>query len=215
VNDDGRIDLIVTGWESGTVQVLMGNGAGGFATGPAFSGYAPHPQGVDTADFNRDGHPDLVIAYESAGGIAVLSGNGGTAFTAHGVSAERNLNVVTAADFNRDGWMDAAAASSAANRVAIYLGGVAGLRFSQSYVTGLSPRGIVAADVNHDGMIDVVTANRSNGTVSVLLGRRSAPGPSPRPATSPPDLAAARSRRSISTATADSIWQREIRTRTL
>jgi hypothetical protein len=66
VNDDGRIDLIVTGWESGTVQVLMGNGAGGFATGPAFSGYAPHPQGVDTADFNRDGHPDLVIAYESA-----------------------------------------------------------------------------------------------------------------------------------------------------
>jgi FG-GAP-like repeat len=106
----------------------------------------------------------------------VLSGNGGTAFTAHGVSAERNLNVVTAADFNRDGWMDAAAASRAANRVVTYLGGVAGLRFSQSYVTGLSPRGIVAADVNHDGMIDVVTANRSNGTVSVLLGRRSAPG---------------------------------------
>jgi FG-GAP-like repeat len=106
----------------------------------------------------------------------VLSGNGGTAFTAHGVSAERNLNVVTAADFNRDGWMDAAAASRAANRVVIYLGGVAGLRFSQSYVTGLSPRCIVAADVNHDGMIDVVTANRSNGTVSVLLGRRSAPG---------------------------------------
>jgi hypothetical protein len=64
--NDGRIDLIVTGWESGTVQVLMGNDAGGFATGPAFSGYAPHPQGVDTADFNRDGHPDLVIAYESA-----------------------------------------------------------------------------------------------------------------------------------------------------
>jgi FG-GAP-like repeat len=144
----------------------------------------------------------------------VLSGNGGTAFTAHGVSAERNLNVVTAADFNRDGWMDAAAASSAANRVVIYLGGVAGLRFSQSYVTGLSPRCIVAADVNHDGMIDVVTANRSNGTVSVLLGRRSAPGTF----TEARDFAAGPGSRAVVAGDFNRdgrLDQREIRTRTL
>ncbi|MGH9309773.1 MAG: FG-GAP-like repeat-containing protein [Vicinamibacterales bacterium] len=158
------------------VQVLLGTGSGGFVNGPAVNGFALHPQGIDTADFNRDGHLDIVVAHESAGGIAVLTGNGGAGFTPRAFAGETNLNVVAAGDFNRDGWPDAAAASTGGSRVAVYLGGSTGLRFQRAYFTGGSPRGIVARDINYDGRLDLITANRNTGTISVLLGRPESPG---------------------------------------
>ena len=176
VNDDGRVDLIVTGWDSNAVQVLFGNGAGGFATGPGVTGHAARPQGVAAADFNRDGHLDLIVAHESTGGLAVLTGNGGSAFTPQTIPGLTNLNVVTVGDFNRDGRVDAAAASTSGNRVGLYLGTASGLRFNASYSTAASPRAVVARDVNHDGALDVVTANRTANSVSVLLGSTTVPG---------------------------------------
>jgi hypothetical protein len=158
------------------VQVLFGNGAGGFVTGPGATGHAARPQGVAAADFNRDGHLDLVVAHESASGLSVLTGNGGSAFTAQSIPGIANLNVVAIGDFNRDGRMDVAAASTSDNRVGLYLGTSSGLRFNASYPTGASPRDVIARDINHDGALDVVTPNRSANSVSVLLGSTSMPG---------------------------------------
>jgi hypothetical protein len=175
VNADGLLDLIVTGYESNAVQLWIGNGAGGFAKGTAWSGFAAHPQGIGVADFNHDGRIDIVVAYDGPAGLAVLYGTTSGFATPAAVSASQNLNVISTADLNNDGWMDVAAASTANGRVAVYLGGARGLTFRASYATGPSPRGIAIGDVNHDGALDVTTANYGASTVSILAGTRTNP----------------------------------------
>jgi hypothetical protein len=178
VNGDGTVDLVVTGYTSNSVSVLLGDGRGGFTAGPAFFGYAAQPQGVAIVDLNHDGRNDLVVADDSTGGLAVMMGNGTSNLFAapKAVTGAQYLNVVTVGDFNGDGWTDVAAASTKNSRVAVFLGGASGLVFNASYAVGSSPRGITAADVDDDGALDLVVANYGSSTVSVLLGDKTHPG---------------------------------------
>jgi hypothetical protein len=169
VNNDGKPDLIYSGYATGTVQVLIGDGAGRFTRGITYTSTAQNPQGLATADFNRDGHLDVAVAYTSATGLRILYGNGGTAFTARTVSGGGNLNVLETGDFNHDGWMDVAAASTPNSAVTVYEGTPTGLVRVERYPVGSSPRGIVVADLDDDGLPDIATANRGSNTVSVLL----------------------------------------------
>src|SRR6266516_1141144 len=65
LNGDGKPDLAVANLNSGTVSVLLGNGAGGlgaktdFATGSG-------PISVAIGDLNGDGRPDLAVANQTA-----------------------------------------------------------------------------------------------------------------------------------------------------
>lgn len=75
LNKDGIMDLVVAGYGSNTLPVLIGKGDGTFepvlsVTGPAF------PQSVDAADFDGDGMPDLVATSSSTGSqnVATLLG---------------------------------------------------------------------------------------------------------------------------------------------
>lgn len=178
VNGDGYLDLVVTGYNSNSVGVLIGNGAGAFAVGPRFAGYAAAPQGLAIVDLNHDGRPDVVVAHESAGGLAVMYGDGSEdlfAAPTH-VGTSQFLNVVAVGDFNRDGWIDVAAASTLNGNVSVFLGGTSGLTFKASYAVGASPRGLTVADVNDDGALDLLVANYGSSTVGVLLGDVAHPG---------------------------------------
>jgi len=178
VNGDGKADLLVTGYDSNALTVLLGDGRSGFIRGASWFGPFIQPQGVAVADFNRDGRADVVVAGDGTAGLVVQYGNGSTNIFAPGtvVPGAHDFNVVSVGDVNGDGWPDAVAASTRNSQVAVFLGGPSGLSFSRSYATGSSPRGVTLADVNVDGMLDVVTADYASSTVSVLLGRASAPG---------------------------------------
>lgn len=178
MNGDGIMDLVVTGYTSNSVAILLGTGSGAF-TGPRFVGYAPQPQGVAIADFNHDGRLDIAVAYDSTGGLAIMYGDGSSNVVAAPKAVggpAQYLNVVATGDFNGDGWMDVAAASTKNNVASVYLGSPTGLNFSASYSVGTSPRGIVVADVTGDGMLDLIVANYGSSTVSVVIGNKAHPG---------------------------------------
>jgi uncharacterized protein (TIGR03437 family) len=72
-NSDGALDIAVANSIDGTVTVLMGNGAGGFAPslGSPFSA-GKNPLYIAAADFNGDGKPDLAIANQGSDNVTVL-----------------------------------------------------------------------------------------------------------------------------------------------
>jgi FG-GAP-like repeat len=60
VNGDGKPDLAVTNYNSGTVGVLLGNGDGTFQPTVTYNA-GGNPSAIAMADVNGDGKPDLVV----------------------------------------------------------------------------------------------------------------------------------------------------------
>jgi hypothetical protein len=61
VDGDGRADLVVSDFQSPTLHMYRGNGAGDFAEGIAIGAGGP-VNSFDIADVNGDGYPDIVTA---------------------------------------------------------------------------------------------------------------------------------------------------------
>ena len=71
VNRDGKMDVVAAASDS--VRVMLGDGRGGFAPGPA----VPTGQGtfrLDIADLNHDGKLDLVTSNNESRTVSVLLG---------------------------------------------------------------------------------------------------------------------------------------------
>ena len=166
LNGDGHIDLVVANQSTGEVDVLLGDGQGGFGPPSKFAAGAS-PFFVIIADFNRDGNPDLAVA-GSTGGFSVLLGDG----TGHfGPRTEFPIagTALAAGDFNGDGILDIAVANSAG--VAVLLGdGAGGFGPATMFSAGTATRGVVVGDFNSDGRLDLAVANRNSDNVSILLG---------------------------------------------
>ena len=89
VNGDGKADLLVTGYDSNALTVLLGDGRNGFTRGASWFGPFIQPQGVAVADFNRDGRADVVVAGDGTAGLVVQYGNGSTNVFATGDGGAR------------------------------------------------------------------------------------------------------------------------------
>ena len=133
---DGKMDIAATipgvppdeisPQPDGTIQIMTGNGAGGFTFGNTFDSGGALPLTIAVADLNGDNKPDLVIAnagdpdasnfYQNFGsnssiGLALNTGGGNfnslSPLTA-GLGTSKSVFAVTAADFDLDGKMDVA-----------------------------------------------------------------------------------------------------------
>ncbi len=69
VNNDGRLDLVVTG---GAVRVLLGNGDGTFQTTNISYVAGVSPISLAAADFDDDGWPDLAVANRVSNDVSIL-----------------------------------------------------------------------------------------------------------------------------------------------
>jgi hypothetical protein len=186
-NKDGKLDVVVTAHavysgyytstDNGYVNVLIGNGAGGFSADNVYALGAVDPPSVAVADFNGDGNLDLAVNEGSAVGVMLGNGNG-TFQSAQNYAVRAGWGyAVAAADFNGDGKIDLATANGN-NSVNVLLGkGNGTFQPAVSYTVGGSAASLAVADFNLDGKLDIVTANRleangaSPGSVSVLLGK--------------------------------------------
>jgi hypothetical protein len=189
INGDGKNDLVVSRgsvvsnivnntavFSDGSVSVLLGDGAGGFAAatqvaatvgGIGGNGQVP----VAIGDLNGDGKNDLV--FTNSENDSVLLGNGDGTFRAPVPLATggQGPSDVAIADLNGDGKNDLAFPNLFGQNVSVLLGNGDGtFQAARNFAVGTNPRSIAIADLNGDGRLDLAVANTFDDNVSVLLG---------------------------------------------
>ena len=173
VNGDGKVDVAVTSWQTGSVKVFLGNGDGSLMQ-PSDFATDLGSNSVTAGDFNGDGKPDLVTANysDSSNSVSMLLGNGdGTFQTARSLAAGNNPQSATASDVNGDGKLDLVVTNPPDGAISVLLGNDDGSLAAPitTATGGASISSLVMADFNGDGRPDAAAANAGSDSVSVLL----------------------------------------------
>jgi len=190
-NKDGKLDVAVTantytpgtcnpnngycypGAYAGNINVLIGNGAGGFSTDNIQPFTDPDPLSIAVGDINGDGNLDLAVTESQQNYVSVLLGNGNGTF-GNPTSFYTGITpyAVAVGDFNGDGKLDLVSANQGSDTVSVLMGnGNDTFVTAANYKTGSTPQAVALADFNRDGKLDIVTTNdNAAGSVSVLLG---------------------------------------------
>jgi hypothetical protein len=181
LNRDGKLDLVVTNGRASAVELLFGDGRGGFAPAPwspLAVGVPPHLSAV--GDLNGDDRPDLAVTSHDSHGVFVWLGDGtgrfapapGSPFAALASGKPHNHGLALG-DVDGDGDLDLLTTDDVAHAVAVLLNdGHAAFRAAPGSPFGVDrePYPLALGDVNGDGRLDVVTPNVGGASVSVLLG---------------------------------------------
>jgi len=168
---DEYLDIAITNAFSNKIEILLGNGAGGF-TNKGDLTVGEFPAGIIDGDFNSDGILDLVITNYYNSTVSLMVGNGHGDFTLSG-----NFSVgveplgIQCEDFNSDGFPDVAVANAGSNYVSILLGdGLGGFASEQIAAIGLSPVDLCIGMFDGDDNLDIVGAILDANSVGVLKG---------------------------------------------
>jgi hypothetical protein len=185
INRDRRVDLLTRHLLTKRIEVLRGDGQGGFAPfGPSLE-FAYEPGDMRLGDINRDRILDLVVTASRSDIVDVLLGDGrggfrpapGSPFTVSRVIDTYNKRTLHLLDLNEDGRLDIATANGRLrNTVRTLLGDGRG-GFVPGPIISLDTRGdgfaLAFGDVDGDRHLDVVNASRSDsesGRLMVQLG---------------------------------------------
>jgi hypothetical protein len=178
-NADGNMDLAysfldISDFDAGYVQVLLGDGLGGFAYGGYQSVQGSVLGGMAVGDLNADGNVDVVVANEDTDTVSVLLGNGDGTLSNDGFSdyaTGPSPRAVAVGDFTGDGIPDLVVAG----QIVDVLPGHGDGTFASPiphFANGSAHTAVATGDFNGDGKLDVVTSDGDVGSVSVLLGYR-------------------------------------------
>jgi hypothetical protein len=179
-NADGLADAATAHGTAGlsavhAVNLLLGNGAGGFGAPKTFGGFLG-ANSIAAVDFNQDFFPDVAVA-STVNAVQLAAGDGAGNLTAPKPVAAGGFTLsADAGDLNHDGRADLVLSNVSA---APLLQGFAqnasgGFDPIQMPTFGMLPFAIALGDVNHDGHLDLVAAGSpftgSTGTLATLLG---------------------------------------------
>jgi uncharacterized repeat protein (TIGR01451 family) len=166
-NGDGVDDLLVTNTSAGTVQILFGDGMGGFNLASELA-VGAGPVALATGDLNNDGAIDAAVI-TSAGLVLLLNDGAGNLATQPGVPA-KGAGAVVLADFNGDGNLDAAVANTSGSSVSLCRGdGSGALSAAGAYLTGKTPVSLAASDLDGNGTADLIVGDSGTQDLTILL----------------------------------------------
>lgn len=167
----GILDLAVTASHSNEVNVLLGDGDGGFASWGDLSG-VNEPHGIIAGDFDEDGWPDLAVTDRGDTTICILLNDAGAGFKppqyfAAGPAPAR----LRAADLNHDGHLDLVPILHSHLRISVLFGnGDGSFDPPVKYVIGNHPTLVAVGDFNEDGDPDLAVSVEYEDCVKVLAG---------------------------------------------
>jgi hypothetical protein len=159
------------------VQVLIGNGIGGFATASNFSTFSK-PFSIITNDFNGDTFADLAtVSSNSNTGhsiISVLLGNGAGSFgiaDTFVVASNSYTSSLISADLNGDSIIDLIAGNNGVGNLSVLLGtGTGSFGTPTTFTSGYGTYDMLSSDFNGDGKKDLAIGNQnSQNKVTILL----------------------------------------------
>ena len=169
-NNDGKMDVVAVNTNSGTVSVLLNDGAGGFLPQQTFT-VQTQPVAVAVGDFNKDGNMDIVVANGVSNSVTILLGDGTGGFTAQNIPIPNGVGstaCLAVADFNEDGNLDIFVGNPGSS---LLIGdGTGSFTIKTGSGSSFNTRSAIAvADLDGDGHKDVVGLNDEFG-VLLLFG---------------------------------------------
>jgi hypothetical protein len=176
LNNDGRLDIVVTLNSDTGIIVFLGYGNGTFSGQLVYStGSQSQPYTCTLGDVNNDNRLDVAVSDNQNGNVVILLGDGDGGFSNKiTYSTGRDSYPVSLAfgDFNNDSILDNVVANVGTNTIGVFLGFtyIYGVR-EDICSTGSSPhpRAVALADFNKDTHLDIVMANYGLDNVEVLL----------------------------------------------
>jgi gliding motility-associated-like protein len=118
-NGDGRLDLAVVNFNSNSLQVFRGDGAGQFSAPQTFA-TGEHPIHLLAQDFNGDGAIDIAVVMFGVDRAGIFLNNGAGNFTeAQRLSVGAAPVAATAWDYDQDGDLDLAIANNGAQSLSL------------------------------------------------------------------------------------------------
>jgi FG-GAP-like repeat/FG-GAP repeat len=163
-NNNGTLDVAVAAGSG--VNILMGNGQGGFSAPTFLQVFANK---VIVADFNNDGKLDLATSTQ------IRLGNGAGQFPTGGCAPPSSSGGFAAGDVNGDGKLDLVGASILAGQIQIQLLNGSACLGTPTNIDVLNfgrPGFVALGDLNKDGKLDIVA-----GTTVLLNTGSGAFGP--------------------------------------
>lgn len=177
---DGNTDLAAllfsnagTNPSLGVVDVLFGNGSGGFPEFQRF-GAGSAAQDIHAADLNADGRLDLITADSTRDAVYVLQGRGAGIYASDlRTPTGRQPREAVAVDLDRDGDLDLVVISQQDQRLRTYTNdGSGGFVERSSVALAGTPRGLAVGLLDGDENPDVaVTLLTGNQGVQTFLGK--------------------------------------------
>jgi len=171
-NRDSKQDMAVSLSQYDRIDLLAGDGTGGFAAAWTSipTGGTSTPWGVAAGDIDNDGNLDLLAV--TIAGPEYLAASFGPAFSGL-IPAATALRSPTAANvaagkFDTNPRADVVTVQNDENLARVFLNG--NLTAPVTYPVGTGPVDVAIGDVTGDTFADIITADRDADTVTILPG---------------------------------------------
>ena len=162
IDSDGRLDIVTTSHNNGTMNIFRNIGGGVFMQSLAFTANMS-PAAVAVGDLNGDGKPDIVTANNSVndGSISVFRNTGGLTFVRTDYLLRKAGYKLALGDFDGDGSLDVAALDNTTIGIFCNLGGGT-FAPRVDYLGSSVETNLASSDLDGDGTSDLIISDFGN-----------------------------------------------------